>query len=395
MKLAQRIGNITPSRTLAIDTRARELASKGVDVVNFGVGEPDFDTPEHIKEAAITALRQGFTKYTDTSGIRELKEAIRNKLLRDNGLEYGLNQIIVTVGGKQALYNAFMALCQEGDEVLIPTPYWVSYPEQVKLAGATPVYLTTDEKTGFKVTPPQLEGAITPRTKVFLLNSPSNPSGAVYTREELEGLAEVCVKHGLYVISDEIYEKLVYDGQKHISIASLGPEIKRLTVVINGMSKAYAMTGWRMGYAAAEPEIIKAMTAVQGHSTSNPTSIVQKASVAALEGPQEPVFKMVAEYNKRRDYVVERLNRLRGFLTPVPPGAFYVFPNVAELFGQKVGNTVIRDGDHLAEVLLNEAGVAVVPGSAFGAPANLRFSYATSMERIKEGLDRLERLLNG
>lgn len=394
MKLAQRIGNITPSRTLAIDTRARELASKGVDVVNFGVGEPDFDTPEHIKEAAITALRQGFTKYTDTSGIRELKEAIRNKLLRDNGLEYGLNQIIVTVGGKQALYNAFMALCQEGDEVLIPTPYWVSYPEQVKLAGATPVYLTTDEKTGFKVTPPQLEGAITPRTKVFLLNSPSNPSGAVYTREELEGLAEVCVKHGLYVISDEIYEKLVYDGQKHISIASLGPEIKRLTVVINGMSKAYAMTGWRMGYAAAEPEIIKAMTAVQGHSTSNPTSIVQKASVAALEGPQEPVFKMVAEYNKRRDYVVERLNRLRGFLTPVPPGAFYVFPNVAELFGQKVGNTVIRDGDHLAEVLLNEAGVAVVPGSAFGAPANLRFSYATSMERIKEGLDRLERLLN-
>jgi len=395
MKLAQRIGNITPSRTLAIDTRARELASKGVDVVNFGVGEPDFDTPEHIKEAAITALRQGFTKYTDTSGIRELKEAIRNKLLRDNGLEYGLNQIIVTVGGKQALYNAFMALCQEGDEVLIPTPYWVSYPEQVKLAGATPVYLTTDEKTGFKVTPQQLEGAITPRTKVFLLNSPSNPSGAVYTREELEGLAEVCVKHGLYVISDEIYEKLVYDGQKHISIASLGPEIKRLTVVINGMSKAYAMTGWRMGYAAAEPEIIKAMTAVQGHSTSNPTSIVQKASVAALEGPQEPVFKMVAEYNKRRDYVVERLNRLRGFLTPVPPGAFYVFPNVAELFGQKVGDTVIRDGDHLAEVLLNEAGVAVVPGSAFGAPANLRFSYATSMERIKEGLDRLERLLNG
>jgi aspartate aminotransferase len=279
--------------------------------------------------------------------------------------------------------------------VLIPTPYWVSYPEQVKLAGATPVYLTTDEKTGFKVTPQQLEGAITPRTKVFLLNSPSNPSGAVYTREELEGLAEVCVKHGLYVISDEIYEKLVYDGQKHISIASLGPEIKRLTVVINGMSKAYAMTGWRMGYAAAEPEIIKAMTAVQGHSTSNPTSIVQKASVAALEGPQEPVFKMVAEYNKRRDYVVERLNRLRGFLTPVPPGAFYVFPNVAELFGQKVGDTVIRDGDHLAEVLLNEAGVAVVPGSAFGAPANLRFSYATSMERIKEGLDRLERLLNG
>ncbi|MCL5039180.1 MAG: pyridoxal phosphate-dependent aminotransferase, partial [Firmicutes bacterium] len=271
MKLANRIGKITPSKTLAIDTRARELAAQGVDVVNFGVGEPDFDTPEHIKEAAIAALRQGFTKYTETSGIRELKEAVVRKLKRDNGLDYAPSQIIITVGGKQALYNAFLALCQEGDEVIIPTPYWVSYPEQVKLAGATAVFLSTDEKTDFKVTPQQLRAAITPRTRVFLLNSPNNPSGAVYRRAELESLAKVCVEKNLFVLSDEIYEKLIYDGQEHVSIASLGPEIKRLTVLVNGMSKAYAMTGWRMGYAAAEPDIIKAMASLQGHSTSNPT----------------------------------------------------------------------------------------------------------------------------
>lgn len=394
MKLANRIGKITPSKTLAIDTRARELAAQGVDVVNFGVGEPDFDTPEHIKEAAIAALRQGFTKYTETSGIRELKEAVVRKLKRDNGLDYAPSQIIITVGGKQALYNAFLALCQEGDEVIIPTPYWVSYPEQVKLAGATAVFLSTDEKTDFKVTPQQLRAAITPRTRVFLLNSPNNPSGAVYRRAELESLAKVCVEKNLFVLSDEIYEKLIYDGQEHVSIASLGPEIKRLTVLVNGMSKAYAMTGWRMGYAAAEPDIIKAMASLQGHSTSNPTSIVQKASVAALDGPQEAVVKMIREYNQRRDYVVNRLNGLRGFVTPVPPGAFYVFPNVSGLYGQRVGDTTIRDGDHLAEVLLNQAKVAVVPGSAFGAPDNLRFSYATSLERIKEGLDRIEGWLN-
>lgn len=395
MYLSRRVREITPSPTLGIDARAKQMKRQGIDVISFSVGEPDFDTPEHIKAAAVDAIKVGFTKYTPAAGIPELKEAICAKLKRDNGLTYAPSQILVSVGAKHSLYNALQAVCDTGDEVIIPAPYWVTYPEQVKLAGGVPVVIDCGEDTGFKLTPDALRARITPRTRVLILNSPSNPTGAVYSRRELEDLAEICLKHEIYVLADEVYEKLIYDDTQHVSIASLGPEIGRLTITVNGVSKAYAMTGWRIGYAAAEKEIIDAMADLQGHVTSNPTSIAQKASLAALTGPEEPLRVMLAEFDRRRSYMTERLNRIPGFRAVMPAGAFYVFPNVSGLFGRKVGGTVVTDADSLAAVLLDKAKVALVPGGGFGAPDNIRFSYATSMDLIVEGLDRIETLVQG
>ncbi len=393
MKISERARAIGASPTLALDARTKELQKQGVDVVNFGVGEPDFDTPDHIKEAAIDAIRKGFTKYTPSSGIVELREACTRKFREENGLDYKPDQILVSVGAKHSIYNAVMVLCDAGDEALIPVPYWVSYPEMVKLAGAKPVYIETTPDTGFKVTPEMLSRAITPRTRVLILNSPSNPTGAVYTREELSGIAEVCLKHGIWVISDEIYEKLIYEGE-HVSFASLSPELMNITITVNGVSKAYAMTGWRIGYAGGPKEVIKAMADLQSHATSNPTSISQKAALAALTGPTEPLERMRQEFKRRRDYIVERAQRMPEFRCSTPSGAFYIYPDVSGLIGKSVGGKVITSSSVLAEILLDKARIAVVPGEAFGTSANLRFSYATSLERIKEGMDRLEAVLH-
>jgi len=391
--LSRRARNISPSPTLSIDAKAQEMKRQGIDVITFGVGEPDFDTPEHIKEAGIAAIRAGFTKYTPSNGIVDLKEAIAEKLRMENDLDYKPGCILVSMGAKHSLYNAILTLVDDGDEVIVPAPYWVSYTEQVKLAGGIPVIVPTLEQHDFKLTRSQLEGAVTKRTKVLILNSPNNPTGAVYTKEELEAIAGVCEQHGIYVISDEVYEKLIYDGARHVSIASLGPEIKKLTVTINGVSKAFAMTGWRIGYAAAEKEIIEAMGALQSHATSSAASMCQKASVKALTGPNDAVVAMVREFAARRDYIVDRLNSIQGVTARRPQGAFYVFPNITGLYGRVVGGRHISDDTTLAEALLEVAKVAVVPGVAFGWPGNLRFSYATSMEKIKAGLDRIEAVL--
>lgn len=393
MKLAQRAVNISPSPTFAIDGKAKQMKAAGIKVVNFGVGEPDFETPENIKAAAIEAIKAGETRYTPVGGTPKLKQAIVDKLRRENGLEYQTNQITVSVGAKHSLYNAFQVLCEPGDEVILPAPYWVSYIEQIKLSGAETVILPTRQENNFKLTPGELEQAITPRTKVLLLNSPSNPTGAVYSREELAALGEVLLKHNITIISDEIYEKLLYDGLEHVSIASISPELKENTVVINGVSKAYAMTGWRIGYCAAPAPVAKAISDLQSHSTSNPTSISQVASVVALSGPQEAVSEMVVEFEKRRNYMLDRLTAMAGVTCPKPNGAFYLFPNVSAYFGKGYQGKSINDATDLANLLLEIAEVAVVPGVAFGADENIRLSYATSMENIKEGLDRIEKFL--
>lgn len=390
MTLSKRASGISPSLTLAITARAKQMKQEGIDVTGFGAGEPDFDTADYIKESAKESIDSGFTKYTPASGIPELKKAICRKLKRDNGLDYEPSEIILSCGAKHSLYNAIQVLCDEGDEVVLPAPYWVSYPEQIKLAGATPVFVETLEKDGFKITPAQLSRAITPRTKLFLLNSPNNPTGTVYSKEELQRLSDILVEAGIYCISDEIYEKIIYDGVEHVSIASFGPGIKRLTIVVNGLSKAYSMTGWRIGYAAGPKEIIQAMSNLQSHSTSNPTSFCQKASITALEGPDETQLVMVDEFNRRRDYIVERLNLIEGISCLKPQGAFYVFPNISKLLGKTYKGRLIEDSISLAELLLDEAKIAVVPGSAFGADNHLRLSYAVSMENIAKGLDRLE-----
>lgn len=392
MRLSSRVRAISPSPTVSIDAKAKEMVRRGIDVISFGVGEPDFDTPAHIKEAGIEAIRAGFTKYTPVLGIPELREAISAKLRRENGLDYPPAQILVSSGAKESLYHAVMALCEPGDEVLIPAPYWVTYPEQVKLAGGVPVVVEAGGETEFKVTPGMLAARATERTRLLILNSPSNPTGAVYTREELRAIADFCVARDLAVVSDEIYEKLVYEGE-FVSIASLGPEIRARTVVINGVSKAFAMTGWRIGYAAGEPDVIKAMSSLQSHSTTHPASMAQKAAAAALAGPLDAVRAMAEEFRRRRDDVVERLERVPGLRVRRPAGAFYVFPNVEGVLGRSLdGRTVATDLD-LAEALLTEGRVALVPGTAFGAPGHLRLSYATSMERLREGLDRLEAVL--
>lgn len=391
MTISKRVSQISPSVTLAITAKAKQMKAEGIDIIGFGAGEPDFDTPIHIKNAAKGAIDAGFTKYTPASGTAELKDAVCKKFKNDNDLDYVPQEILVSCGAKHAIYNAVVALCSEGEEVIIPSPYWVSYPEMVKASGATPIILEATQRNDFKITPDQLRAAITDKTKLLILNSPSNPTGMLYTKDELQAISQILVEKGVFCISDEIYEEIIYDEQEHVSIASLGDDIKDLTVVINGVSKAYSMTGWRIGYAAGRKDIIKAMSNLQSHSTSNPTSISQKAALAALEGPQEPVKVMVAEFKKRRDYVLERLNSINGISCLKTQGAFYVFPDVSGLFGKSFNGKEIKDSMSLTELLLNEAKIAVVPGVAFGSDNNLRLSYASSMGNIKDGLDRLEK----
>ena len=390
MRLAERTKAIKPSPTLAMNAKASALKTAGVDVTNFGVGEPDFDTPENIKEAAIKALRDGFTKYTPVDGIPELKTAIIDKFKKDNGLHYEKDEILVSCGAKHSLYNIAEALYGPGDEVIIPAPYWVTYPDQVLLNDAVPVIIETDEKNSFMVTPELLRKKITAKTKAFILNSPSNPTGLGYDRKSLEEIAKLAVEYDFYIISDEIYEKLVYDGFTHISIASLGEEIKQRTIVVNGLSKSHAMTGWRIGFTAGPRDITKAMTNIQSQSTSNATSITQKASVEALNGPQDFLQVMLTEFDKRRKYMVERLNAMKGVTCKTPVGAFYAFPNVSSYFGKKFNGTPVNDSLELSTYLLEQGKVALVPGSAFGDDNYIRLSYATSMENIKKGLDRIE-----
>jgi len=392
MRLSLRAKSISASPTLALDAKTKKLISEGVDVLSFGVGEPDFDTPDHIKRAGIEAIEKGFTKYTPSSGIPDLRQAVCDKLLEDNGLAYKPGEVLVSVGAKHSIYNAVTVLCEEGDEVLLPVPYWVSYPEMIKLAGGKPVLLKAGIETGFKITAEQLEAAITPKTSLLIFNSPSNPTGAIYTEEEIKAIAHVCLAHRVAVISDEIYEKLVYEG-KHTSFAGISGEVKENTITVNGVSKSYSMTGWRIGYAAGPKEVIAAMANLQSHSTSNPTSISQKAAVAGLKGPQEPLETMRVEFKKRRDYMVKRLNEMTGFKCLVPPGAFYCYPDVSALIGRKVAGKAVTDDAALADILLDEARIAAVPGKAFGSSGNLRFSYATSMAVIEEGMNRLAKVL--
>lgn len=389
MKLAQRVSSVQPSATLALSAKAKALKAQGIEVIDFGLGEPDFDTPEPVKMAAIEALRAGFTKYTAPGGIDELKAAVAEKFLRDNNLRYEKNQIVVSCGAKHSLYNLAQVLFERGDEVLIPAPYWVSYPDQVRLNDATPVFIETHEQNRFLLTRQLLSSRITPRTKALILNTPSNPTGSAYTQKQLEELAEIILEKRLIVISDEIYEPFVYDHFKHVSIAALGPELKDRTIVVNGVSKSYAMTGWRIGYAAGPKEIISAIETVQSQSTSNPNSIAQKAAVAALRGGPEFTRTMVAEFDRRRRYIVERLNRMPGVTCLTPTGAFYAFPNVTGLLQFRWKDRVVKSANDLAEYFLEEARIAIVAGDAFGAPGHLRISYATALPLIEKGMDRM------
>jgi aspartate aminotransferase len=389
--ISERILAVKPSPTLAIDAKAKSLKQQGVDIINFGVGEPDFDTPQNIKEAAIKAITSGFTKYCPVAGTPELKNAVIEKLKRDNGLEYNPEEIIVSCGAKHSLYNLFQTLINEGDEIIIPAPYWVSYTDMAILAGGEPVIINTGDKNHFKITPQTLEKVITAKTKAIVLNSPSNPTGATYSREELESIADICIKNNILIISDEIYEKLVYGDFQFTSIAQISQKAKDITVVINGVSKAYAMTGWRIGYAAGPKEIIAGMAKIQSQSTSNASSISIKAAVEALNGRQDGVEIMRKEFEKRRDYTVERLNSVEGLTCLKPNGAFYVFPNVRALLGKTYGGKTINTDKELADYLLDAAKIAVVPGSAFGAQGYIRISYATSLKNIEEGIVRFEK----
>lgn len=393
MKLAQRVGRIQPSPTLATAARAKALVAQGIDVIDFGLGEPDFDTPEPIKDAAIAAIRAGFTKYTAPSGTDELKQAIIRRLEADQGLRYQPNEIVVSCGAKHTLYNLAQALFEQGDEVLIPAPYWVSYPDQVVLNDATPVIVPTQAEDGYALDPRRLEAAITPRTKALILNSPSNPTGAGYARAQLERIAEVVLRHHLLVISDEIYGQIVYDGFRHVSIASLSPEMKALTVVVDGVSKTYAMTGWRIGWAAGPAALMTAVANIQSQSTSNPASISQKAAVAALNGPRASIDRMVAEFAARRNEMVRRFSAMPGVSCFQPQGAFYAFPDVSSLYGRRHNATAVTGSQSLATYLLEEARIAVVAGAPFGDDRCIRLSYATSLDHIRRGLDRMDAAL--
>jgi aspartate aminotransferase len=388
--LSNRARNLKPSPTLAITAKAKSMTAQGIHVVSFGAGEPDFDTPDNIKRAAVKAIEGGFTKYTAAGGIDELKDAVIQKFKRDNQLTYKRSQILISCGGKHAIYNLAQALFDQGEEVIIPAPYWVSYPAIVELADATPVILETKEKDDFKIKPDDLIRAVTPRTKALVLNSPSNPTGSGYTKADLEKIAEIAVSKNIFVLSDEIYEKIVYDGFRFVSIASLGEEIRKRTLIVHGVAKTYAMTGWRIGYTAGPEEIITAMTNIQSQSTSNPNSIAQKASVEALLGPQQEVDRMVSAFNRRRDYIVDRLNGMKGVSCYKPVGAFYVFPNFSSYYGRSYQGRKIANSSDLGAFLLEVARVAVVPGIEFGADAFQRLSYAASMEDITEGLNRIE-----
>jgi len=383
-KISTRAAALTPSLTLAIDAKAKQMAAAGVDVVGFGAGEPDFATPPHIVEAAVKALHDGFTKYTASSGIPELRQAAADKFKRDNGLNYKPSQIIISCGGKHSCCNVVLAVCNPGDEVIIPAPYWLSYPEMVRLAQGVPVILPTTDKTEFKVTAEQLRAAITPKTRLFILNSPSNPTGSLYTREEIKALGDVCVEKGILIMSDEIYEKLVYDGAEHTSVAGFSQEHYDHTIIVHGLAKAYSMTGWRLGITAAPEPIAKAIDAIQSHSTSNPVSFAQKGGVAALNGPQDHLPIWLAEYTKRRAYAWKRLSGMPGISCVNAKGAFYLFPNIS--------GTGLKSVDFCAR-LLEEEKVAAVPGIAFGADDYMRISYATSMANIEKGLDRIEKFV--
>jgi aspartate aminotransferase len=381
MQLSSRANSLTPSLSLSVDSKAKAMKSEGLDVCGFGAGEPDFDTPEHIKAAAIAALESGFTKYTPSSGIPELRQAIADKLQQENGISYKPSQIIVSTGAKHSCYNAILATCQPGDEVIIPSPYWLSYPEMVRLAGADPIFVQTKEENGWKITRDEFENAMTPRTKMIIINSPNNPTGAVYTREEIEGIAAVAAEEEILILADEIYEKLVYDGLEHVSIASLGPEFYDLTITVNGFSKAYAMTGWRLGYLGAPDPIARAIDSIQSHVTSNPCSFAQKGALAALNGDQQSVADMRDEFDMRRQYIIERFAKISSVSIVKPAGAFYVLANIS-----KLGLT----SQNFADRLLSKANVSVVPGIAFGDDRTVRFSYATSLDVIKKGMDRFE-----
>jgi len=383
-RISRRAAALTPSLTLAIDSKAKQMKAEGQDVIGFGVGEPDFDTPQHIKDAAIKALNAGFTKYTAAAGSPELRQAIADKHKRENGLSYQPSQIIVSCGGKHSCYNVFMATCQEGDEVVIPAPYWLSYPEMVKLAGAKPVIVNTSDETEFKITPEQLRAALTPRTRIFLLNSPSNPTGSVYTPEEIKTLGDICVEKGVLIMSDEIYEHLLYDGARHKSVASFSQAHYEHTILVHGFAKAWSMTGWRLGWCAAPEPIAKAMDAIQSHSTSNPTSFAQKGGVAALTGPQDHLAGWLAEFNRRRTYGHQKLNRIPGLSCVNAKGAFYLFPNIS-----KTGLT----STEFCSKLLESEKVAAVPGLAFGADDYIRLSYATSMANLQQGCERIEKFV--
>jgi len=370
------------------------MKREGKKVISFAAGEPDFDTPENIREKAISAIREGFTHYTTSSGIIELKEAIVEKFKKDNEIEYKTSEIIVSTGAKQCLFNTILTICNPGDEVLLPTPCWVSYTEQIKFAGAVPAFIITRQEEDFKLSA-QVEEKITPRTKLIILNSPNNPTGAVYDLEELKKIAQLLLKYNIYCIADEIYEKLVYDNVKHFSIASLSEEIKEKVITINGVSKSYAMTGWRIGYAAGPEEIINGISKIQGHSTSNPNSIAQKASVEALSGKQDTIEEMRKAFDERRKYMVKRLNNIEGISCLTPAGAFYAFSNVSKILEREIeyNGKKISNSFDLSNFILEEAEVALIPGSAFEAEGYLRLSYATSLEDIKEGVDRIEKIL--
>lgn len=394
MQLSKKAGNISPSITLEITAKANELKSQGIDVVSFGAGEPDFNTPENIIQSAIKAMKDGKTKYTPAGGILQLKETICNKFKKDNNLEYKPSQIIVSTGAKQSLANTFMAILNPGDEVLIPVPYWVSYPELVKLADGVPVFVNTNEKDNYKYTIESLNSALTSKTKAILLNSPNNPTGTIYTKEELVKIAEFAKENDLIIVSDEIYEKLIYDGNEHVSIASLSQDAYERTIVINGVSKTYAMTGWRLGYAAASEQIVKRMTSIQSHMTSNVNTIAQYAAIEALNGPVEELNNMVKEFESRRNFMVERLNNLDGISIIKPNGAFYIMVNISEYLNTSLNGTNISNSLDFAKVLLEEEKVAVIPGSGFGLDNYIRLSYATSKEIIGKGIDRISDFLN-
>jgi aspartate aminotransferase len=381
MEISARAAQLSPSLTLSIDSKAKAMKAEGIDVCGFGAGEPDFDTPEHIKQAAIAALEAGFTKYTPSAGLPELRQAIAEKLEADNQISYRPSQIVVSSGAKHSCYNAILATCQPGDEVLIPSPYWVSYPDMVRLAGAEPIIVQTTERNGWKMRASDFENAMTPRTKMVILNSPGNPTGSVYTREELEGIVEVAAEEDIYILSDEIYEKLVYDDVKHVSIASLSPEAYGLTITVNGFSKAYAMTGWRLGYLAAPEAVAKAVDNIQSHSTSHPCSFAQKGALAALKGDQQPLADMRDEFSMRRDYMFDRITKIPNITAVKPQGAFYILVNISQLG---------LSSQNFADRLLSKANVAVVPGAAFGDDRTIRLSYATSIDIIKKGLDRFQ-----
>lgn len=393
MELSRKALQVSASPTLAIDAKFKAMKAEGIDVIGFGCGEPDFDTPNNIKAAAIKAIEEGQTKYTPASGTLALKQAICDKLKRDNGLDYKPSNIVVSNGAKHSLLNAFNAIINPGDEIIVPAPYWVSYTEMIKMADGVPVIIETKEEDDFKFTAQQLRDAITPKTKALVLNSPSNPTGMLYGEAELREIAEIAVENDIFVVADEIYEKLIYDGKQHVSIASFNEEIKDRTIIINGVSKSYAMTGWRIGFTAANEAVTKAMANMQSHAASNPSSISQAAALEAYNGEQETVEEMRKVFEERRNYMVDRINSIAGVSCRKPEGAFYVMMNIKEVFGREICGKVINTSDDFCEVLLENSLVALVPGSGFGIEGYVRWSYATSMENIEKGLDRLEDFL--